>query len=60
MNELQIISSKLINVNPAVVKIVKALDKKNLKGSVMSIILQEKERLILGTVYSHLINKQNH
>jgi hypothetical protein len=58
INELQIVSSKLINVNPAVVKIVKALDKKNLKGSVMSIILQEKERLILEAVYNHLINKK--
>lgn len=58
VNELQIISNKIINVNPAVVKIVKALDKKNLKGSVMSIILQEKERLILETVYNYLVNKK--
>ena len=46
VNELQIISSKFINVNPVVVKIVKALDKNDLKGSAMSIILQEKERPI--------------
>jgi hypothetical protein len=58
VNELKIISQKFINVNPEIVKIVKALQKKNLKGSVMSIILQEKERVILECVYNYLINKK--
>ena len=57
VNELQIISSKFINANPDVSKVVKALNKKNVKGSVMSIILQEKERLILETVYNYLVDK---
>lgn len=58
VNELKILSEKFINVNPDIVKIVKALQKKNLKGSVMSIILQEKERIILECVYSYLIDKK--
>jgi len=58
INELKLISEKFISVNPDVVKIVKALQKKNLKGSVMSIILQEKERLILECVYNYLNNKK--
>lgn len=58
VNELKIISQKFINVNHEIVKIVKALQKKNLKGSVMSIILQEKERVILECVYNYLINKK--
>ena len=58
INDLKTISEKFINVNPDIVKIVKILQKKNLKGSVMSIILQEKERLILECVYNHLIHKK--
>jgi len=58
VNELKIISQKFIDANPEIVKIVKALQKKNLKGSVMSIILQEKERVILECVYNYLINKK--
>jgi hypothetical protein len=58
INELKLISEKFINVNPDIVKIVKALQKKNLKGSVMSIILQEKERLILECVYNYLNSKK--
>jgi len=58
INELKTISEKFINVNPDIVKIVKALQKKNLKGSVMSIILQEKERLILECVYNNLTHKK--
>jgi hypothetical protein len=57
INELKIISEKFINVNPNIIKIVKALQKKNEKGSVMSIILQEKERVILECVYNFLIKK---
>jgi hypothetical protein len=57
INELKIISENFINVNPAIVKIVKALHKKNEKGSVMSIILQEKERIVLECVYNALIKK---
>ena len=40
-NELKLISENFISANPDIVKIVRALQKKNLKGSVMSIILQE-------------------
>ena len=58
INELKIISEKFINANSDIVKIVKALQKKNLKGSVMSIILQEKERIILECVYNYLIKKK--
>ena len=58
INELKLISEKFINVNPDIVKIVKALQKKNLKGSVMSIILQEKERIILECVYNYLVSKK--
>ena len=58
INELKLISEKFINVNPDIVKIVKALQKKNLKGSVMSIILQEKERIILECVYNYLNSKK--
>jgi hypothetical protein len=58
INELKLISEKFISVNPDIVKIVKALQKKNLKGSVMSIILQEKERLILECVYNYLNHKK--
>ena len=57
INELKIISESFIKVNPDIVKIVKALQKKNEKGSVMSIILQEKERQILECVYNYLIKK---
>jgi len=57
INELKIISENFIKVNPEIVKIVKALQKKNLKGSVMSIILQDKERSILESVYNYLIKK---
>jgi hypothetical protein len=58
INELKIISEKFISANSDIVKIVKALQKKNLKGSVMSIILQEKERIILECVYNYLIKKK--
>ena len=58
INELKLISESFIKVNPDIVKIVKALQKKNEKGSVMSIILQEKERLILECVYNYLISKK--
>jgi len=58
VNELKLISVEFIKVNPDIVKIVKALQKKNEKGSVMSIILQEKERLILECVYNYLITKK--
>ena len=52
VNELKLISEAFIKVNPDIVKIVKALQKKNEKGSIMSIILQEKERVILECVYN--------
>ena len=58
VNELKLISESFIKVNPDIVKIVKALQKKNEKGSVMSIILQEKERVILECVYNYLITKK--
>jgi hypothetical protein len=58
VNELKLISEAFIKVNPDIVKIVKALQKKNEKGSVMSIILQEKERVILECVYNYLISKK--
>lgn len=57
INELKIISENFIKVNPDIIKIVKALQKKNEKGSVMSIILQDKERQILECVYNYLIKK---
>ena len=58
INELKLISESFIKVNPDIVKIVKSLQKKNEKGSVMSIILQEKERLILECVYNYLVSKK--
>jgi hypothetical protein len=58
INELKIISNEFIKANPDIVKIVKALQKKNLPGSVLSIILQEKERIILETVYNSLVEKK--
>jgi len=58
INELKNISEYFIKANPNILKIVKALEKKNEKGSVMSIILQEKERQILECVYNYLINKK--
>ena len=57
-NELKSISEVFISKNPELVKIVKALQKKNEKGSIMSIILQEKERLILECVYNYLTKKK--
>ena len=57
-NEMKIISENFIKINPDLVKIVKALQKKNEKGTVMSIILQEKERTILECVYNELIKKK--
>ena len=58
VNELKIISEIFIKANPDITKIIKSLQKKNLKGSVMSIILQEKERLILESIYIHLVDKK--
>lgn len=57
VEELKIISEKIIKFNPDVLKIVKSLQKKNEKGSVMSIILQQKERAILECIYSYLVKK---
>lgn len=58
IQELKNISMKFIELNPDMLKIVKALQKKNEKGSVMSIILQEKERRILESIYNYLITKK--
>jgi len=53
-NELKCIGSEVLKANPEVLKIVKKLEKKNEKASVMSIFLQEKECLILEVVYHYL------
>lgn len=57
-NELKAIGSKIIEANPAVVMIVKKENKKNVVGSAVSIILQEKERKILECVYDYLVSKK--
>ena len=53
-NELKCISIDIIKNNPEILKIVNGLEKKNIKASVMSIYLQEKECLILEVVYNYL------
>ena len=52
-NELKCIGSEVLKANPELLKIVKKLEKKNEKASVMSIFLQEKECLMLEIVYNY-------
>lgn len=57
INELKSIGQKVAEENPDLIKVVKGLEKKNETGSVVSIFLQEKERLILEVIYTHLLSK---
>jgi len=57
-NELKAIGSKITEANPALMKTVAKLQKKNETGSAVSIFLQEKERLILECIYNHLVSKE--
>ncbi len=57
-NELKAIGSKITEANPALMKTVNKLQKKNETGSAVSIFLQEKERLILECMYNYLVSKQ--
>ena len=57
-NELKAIGVKIIDANPALMKTVNKLQKKNETGSAVSIFLQEKERLILECIYNYLVSKE--
>jgi hypothetical protein len=57
-NELKCIGSEVLKANPELLKIVKKLEKKNEKASVMSIFLQEKECLLLEIVYNYLNSEE--
>lgn len=57
-NELKVIGTKIIEMNPDIIKIVKKENKKNEMGSAVSIVLQEKERKILECMYNYLVSKK--
>jgi hypothetical protein len=57
INELQCIGLKIVQANPELLKAVKDAEKKNEKASVVSIFLQEKERLVLEIVFEYLKSK---
>jgi hypothetical protein len=57
INELQCIGLKIVQANPELLKAVKDANKKNEKASVVSIYLQEKERLVLEIVFEYLKSK---
>ena len=58
INELKCIGLEIVKANPELLKAVKDAEKKNEKASVVSIFLQEKERLVLEIVYTYLKSKK--